>query len=157
MYKAFPFYRQRCQYKTRWISLPLSPHFLGIYLVNYQHRPPILFPRETCAVLMSKGSDVTARDIQQSTPLHLAVEVGSLETVRLLLTPMLPNTLEVKDKDQNTPLHVAGMHNRVEILKFLMDQGADVAARNSKNMTCLDEAIEWNSVEVAETLVRHKR
>lgn len=112
---------------------------------------------ETCAVLMSKGSDVTARDNQQSTPLHLAVEVGSLETVRLLLTPMLPNTLEVKDKDQNTPLHVAGMHNRVEILKFLMDQGADVAARNSKNMTCLDEAIEWNSVEVAETLVRHKR
>lgn len=106
---------------------------------------------------MSKGSDVTALDNQQCTPLHLAVKVGSLETVRLLLSPMLPNTLEVKDKDQNTPLHVAGMHNRVEILNFLLDQGADVTARNSRNMTCLDEAIEWNAFEVAETLVRHKR
>ena len=106
---------------------------------------------------MSKGSDITALSNYQYTPLHLAVKAGSLETVRLLLSPMLPNTLEIKDQDQNTPLHIAGMHNRVEILKFLLDQGADVKARNNKNMTCLDEAIEWNSVEVAETLVGHKR
>ena len=93
----------------------------------------------------------------QRTPLHLAVQAGSLETVRLLLSPMLPNTLEVKDADGNTPLHTACSLNRLEILRFFLDQGADVTALNNESMTCLDVAIEWDSVEVAKTLVKHKR
>jgi len=70
---------------------------------------------------------------------------------------MLPNTLEVKDADGNTPLHIACSLNRLEILRFFLDQGADVTALNNESMTCLDVAIEWNSVEVAKTLVKHKR
>lgn len=106
---------------------------------------------------MGKGSDVSSLNTHQRTPLHLAVQAGSLETVRLLLSPMLPSTLEIKDVEGNTPLHIACMHNRLEILRFFLDQGADVTARNSENMTCLDVAIEWDSVEVAKTLVKHKR
>ncbi|KAJ7385791.1 Transient receptor putative cation channel sub A member 1 [Desmophyllum pertusum] len=112
---------------------------------------------ETCKLLVSKGSDVTSLCNHQRTPLHLAVKAGSLETARCLLSPMLPSTLEIKDADQNTPLHIACMHNRLEILKFFLDKGADVQARNSMNMTCLDVAIEWDSDEVAKTLVRHER
>lgn len=93
----------------------------------------------------------------QRTPLHLAVQAGSLETVRLLLSPMLPNTLEIKDADGNTPLHIACWLNRLEILRFFLDQGADVTALNNENKTCLDVAIEWDSVEVVKTLVKHER
>ena len=70
---------------------------------------------------------------------------------------MLPNTLEIKDVEQNTPLHIACMYNRLDVLKLLLDKGADVAARNKDDMTCLDVAIEWNSIEVAKTLVKHER
>ncbi|KAL9969342.1 hypothetical protein ACROYT_G021546 [Oculina patagonica] len=112
---------------------------------------------ETCRLLMNKGSDVTSLNNRQRPPLHLAVQAGSLETVRLLLGPMLPSTLEVKDAEGNTPLHVACMYNRLEILRFFLDQGADVTARNNENMTCLDVAIDWGSVDVAKTLVKHKR
>lgn len=106
---------------------------------------------------MGKGSDVASLNSRQRTPLHLAVQAGSLETVRLLLRPMLPNTLEIKDADGNTPLHFACWLNRLEILRFFLDQGANVTSVNSENMTCLDVAIEWDSVEVAKTLVKHKR
>ena len=91
------------------------------------------------------------------TALHLAVKAGSLSTVKILLDSLLPNTLEHKDSSQNTPLHVACMHNRRDVLKFLLDKGADVTARNIRNMTCLDVAIEWEAGEVAKTLLRHER
>ena len=107
--------------------------------------------------MLGKGGDVASQDNHQSTPLHLAVKAGALEIVRLLLNPMLPNTLEIKDADQNTPLHIACMHNRLDVLKLLLDKGADVSARNKDCMNCLDEAIEWDAVQVAKTLVKHKR
>ena len=113
--------------------------------------------RETCSLLIFNGGDVAAHDENVRTALHLAVKAGSLETVKILLNPMLPSTLEEKDADQNTALHIACMHNRLDVLKFLVDKGADVTTRNKVNMTCLDVAIEWGASEVAETLVRHKR
>ncbi|KAL9969339.1 hypothetical protein ACROYT_G021543 [Oculina patagonica] len=112
---------------------------------------------KTCELLISKGSDVTASDGNGCTALHLAVKAGSFKTVEVLLGRLLPSTLEQKDYQSNTPLHVACMHNRRDILKFLLDKGADVTARNDRNMTCLDVAIEWEAGEVAKTLVRHQR
>ena len=112
---------------------------------------------EAFDLLLAKGGDVGCQDHQQSTPLHLAVQAGALEIVRRLLNPMLPNTLEIKDADQNTPLLIACMHNRLDILKLLLDKGADVSALNKDCMSCLDVAIEWDSIQVARTLVKHER
>ena len=100
---------------------------------------------------------MTATDGYGSTALHLAVKVGSLKTVKVLLGSLLPCTLQQKDYRKDTPLHVACMHNRRDVLKFLLDRGADVTARNDRNMTCLDVAIEWEAGEVAKTLIRHQR
>ena len=100
---------------------------------------------------------MTSTDIYSRTPLHLAVKVGSLETVKILLHYLLSSTLEQKDADGNTPLHVACMYNRLDILKFLLDKGADVTAINRRNMTCLEVAIEWEAKDVAMTLIRHER
>ena len=91
------------------------------------------------------------------TPLHLAVTVGSLETVVVLMNPFLPSTLEEKDSDGNTPLHLACRYNRLDVLQFLLDRGADVTVRNERNMTCVDVAIEWEAEQVAKTLVKHER
>ena len=100
---------------------------------------------------------MTSTDVHGCTALHMAVKVGSLKTVKILLNCLLPSTLEKKDSRKNTPLHVACMHNRRDILKYFLDKGADVTARNDRNMTCLDVAIEWEAGEVAKTLMKHQR
>ena len=100
---------------------------------------------------------MTSVDANGCTALHLAAKAGSLKTVKVLLGCLLPSTLERKDTRDNTPLHVACKHNRLDVLKFLLDKGADVTARNNRNMTCLDVAIEWEAGEVAKTLIRHER
>ena len=100
---------------------------------------------------------MTFGDGNGCTALHLAVKAGSLNTVKILLDCLLPITLEHKDSSESTPLHVACMFNRRDVLKFLLDRGADVTARNIRNMTCLDVAIEWEAGEVAKTLLRHER
>lgn len=100
---------------------------------------------------------MTYVDAKGCTPLHLAVKAGSLKTVEILLGSLLPSTLEQKDTSDNTPLQVACRHNRIDILKFLLDKGADVTTRNNTNKTCLDAAIEWEASEVAKTLIRHER
>ena len=91
------------------------------------------------------------------TPLHWAVKAGSLKTVNVLTNCLLPSTLEEKDHEGNTPLHLACKYNRLDVLQFLLDRGADVTVRNQGNMTCLDVAIEWEAEEVAKTLVKHQR
>lgn len=65
--------------------------------------------------------------------------------------------MDEKDNDQNTPLHIACRYNRVDVVRFLLDKGADVTARNTRNMTCLDIAIEWEYEDVAKALARHPR
>ena len=91
------------------------------------------------------------------TPLHLAVKAGSLKTVNVLTNCFLPSTLEEKNHEGNTPLHLACKYNRLDVLQFLLDRGADVTVRNQGDMTCLDVAIEWEAEEVAKTLVKHQR
>ena len=113
--------------------------------------------RRTCDFLISKGADVTAKDKDNRTPLHLAVKAGSLKTVNVLTNCLLPSTLEEKDHEGNTPLHLACKYNRLDVLQFLLDRGADVTVRNQGDMTCLDVAIEWEAEEVAKTLVKHQR
>ena len=95
--------------------------------------------------------------MHKRTALHLATKAGSLKTVQALLSCLLTSTLEERDDCENTPLHVACRHNRLDVLQFLLDKGADVTARNDRNMTCLDVAIEWEAAEVAKTLVKHPR
>ena len=124
------------------------PHFVYLFFLNF---------RRTCDFLISKGADVTARDKDNMTPLHLAVKAGSLKTVNVLTNCLLPSTLEEKDHEGNTPLHLACKYNRLDVLQFLLDRGADVTVRNQGNMTCLDVAIEWEAEEVAKTLVKHQR
>ena len=107
--------------------------------------------------MILKGAEVTSSDIHGHTALHLAVKAGSLKTVKIVLNYLLLSTLEEKDEDGNTPLHIACRYNRLDILHFFLDQGADVTALNNRKMTCLDAAIEWEAKDVAMTLMKHER
>ena len=125
----------------------------SVWCTNYS----FCYHRKTCELLIAKGADVTTKERTNSTALHLAAKAGSLRTARALQNCLLPSTIDERDKDKNTPLHIASRYNRVDLVRFLLDKGADVTARNVRNMTCLDIAIEWEYEEIAKTLVRHPR
>ena len=49
---------------------------------------------------------------------------------------------------RDTPLHIAArLYNYTEIVRLLLDNGADINLKNNKNKTPLDEAHKGSEVE----------
>jgi serine/threonine-protein phosphatase 6 regulatory ankyrin repeat subunit B len=63
-------------------------------------------------------------------PLHYASWKGDLDRVKTILNKN-PELLNSKDYSQSTPLLVATVVGKVAIVKFLLDQGADVTLSNN--------------------------
>jgi len=60
-----------------------------------------------------------------------------------------------QDTDGWTPLHTAARDGRLDILKLLLESGADVDARNGQNQTALDVALVSGNRQVARYLASH--
>ena len=72
----------------------------------------------------------TAYALGKVSPFCMAIVKGEFETVKKLVDM----GADVNEKSNGlTPLMYAAKFNRVDILKFLIDKGADLKARNSKN------------------------
>jgi ankyrin repeat protein len=64
------------------------------------------------------------------------------------------NVMEV-DTEGKTPLHWAAGSGRAEVVKYLIDVGADANAKDSKGMTPLAEARFFGHKDIAELLAAH--
>lgn len=60
-----------------------------------------------------------------------AVASGNLPGVRELLA-MTPSLVNAKDGEGATPLHLAALNGNQELVRFLVEQGADVNARDER-------------------------
>lgn len=60
-----------------------------------------------------------------------AAKAGDLDAVQRLLTSC-PQTVNCRDLDgrHSTPLHFAAGYNRVSVVEYLLDRGADVHAKD---------------------------
>lgn len=60
-----------------------------------------------------------------------AAKAGNLELVQQLLTSF-PHIVNCRDLDgrHSTPLHFASGYNRVAVVEYLLEQGADVHAKD---------------------------
>lgn len=77
-------------------------------------------------LLLRRGCDPTARNIQGRTALHVAAEHGSIETIKLLLN--LPQVdLETYDTSGLSALHLAAAAGHEAVVALLLDRGADLA------------------------------
>ncbi|KAL0269313.1 UNVERIFIED_CONTAM: hypothetical protein PYX00_007096 [Menopon gallinae] len=85
-----------------------------------------------------------------------AAKTGDLEAVQRLLTSC-PQKVNCRDLDgrHSTPLHFAAGFNRVSVVEYLLDHGADVHAKDKGGLVPLHNACSYGHYEVTELLVKH--
>ncbi|XP_064089251.1 poly [ADP-ribose] polymerase tankyrase-like [Macrobrachium nipponense] len=85
-----------------------------------------------------------------------ASKSGDIECVRRVLVSQ-PHLVNVRDLDgrHSTPLHFAAGYNRVPIVEYLLQHGADVHAKDKGGLVPLHNACSYGHYEVTELLVRH--
>ncbi|WP_254612951.1 ankyrin repeat domain-containing protein [Brevibacillus sp. HB1.1] len=83
--------------------------------------------------------------------LYDAAEVGDLELVKKIVTKQ-PELLHEKDEYEFSVLHGAVMTDDVDLIAYLVAQGADVHGKNDEGITPLHIAL---YPEVAEALIAH--
>lgn len=99
----------------------------------------------------NNGADIHAEDMEGFTPLTRALSCPSPEMLQTLLTKQ---NIHSKDSSGNTPLHIAIMMDApYEYIKFIVDTGADVNARNKSGDSVLYLTVEKNKRKAGELLL----
>uniref|UniRef100_A0A8C1GGF7 Poly [ADP-ribose] polymerase n=1 Tax=Cyprinus carpio TaxID=7962 RepID=A0A8C1GGF7_CYPCA len=144
------------------------------------HRAAHLGHLQTCRMLLSAGCDPLITSLQGFSPSQLANEsiqeilqegacTGNSDTDRQLLEASKSGDVEVVKKlcslqnvncrdvegRQSTPLHFAAGYNRVAVVEYLLQHGADVHAKDKGGLVPLHNACSYGHYEVAELLVLH--
>ncbi|XP_070560828.1 ankyrin-1-like isoform X2 [Ptychodera flava] len=118
----------------------------SIHLNDTQSTPGRMgMPRQSIAgplglqeLFSGNWSLVDITDTQGRSPLHLAAEKGSIETVRVLLE----NGADVNrlTKQKRGPLHFAAARGHTEVVKLLLDEGSEINQRDRYLLTARDVA-----------------
>ena len=104
--------------------------------------------------LLAAGASVNQGDKNYGgvTPLFLAVERGSIEMVKLLLS--YGADVNAADESKRTPLMSLDSDATPELLELLIEAGADVNARDNSGMTVLLNTVESIDASVLDTLIK---
>ncbi|XP_046383816.1 ankyrin-3-like [Ischnura elegans] len=134
-----------------------------INALNYDRKSPIIFLLERACFhaadyLIKHGADVNNESvsdcIDDNSPIHLAVQKGSMEMVKLLLSKGAEINALGKGK---TPLHIATHNGYPPMVKLLLDHSADVnsvcKSKRNKDYTALLFAVENGNDEVVTFLI----
>jgi len=95
--------------------------------------------------------DITTRDPEGRTPLHLAAWYGYTTTVRRML--LQHAEVDARDEKERTPAHWSAFKGYLEVIKLLVENGADVNARDAGGRTVLQMAL-IGKQEAVEAFIR---
>ncbi|MBR1404292.1 MAG: ankyrin repeat domain-containing protein [Treponema sp.] len=97
------------------------------------------------------GADIYAEDMEGNSPLSKALD---METTEMLSTLVTPNNITSKDSSGNTALHMAiNKDAPIEHIKYLVDAGADVNARNKNGDSVLFITVQKNRRDAGDLLL----
>ena len=103
-----------------------------------------------CALLLS------CLDTLWASAIHDAAERGDLAGIKVLLRYDADLVNEVDEEDY-TPLHVAVIDDRVPVVLYLLERGADTSLVNADGFTPLQHAAFFQKKASAYTIIRHTR
>ncbi|KAK7074366.1 hypothetical protein SK128_009451 [Halocaridina rubra] len=118
---------------------------------------------ETLKILLEADADITAKDEDGYTPLHVAVANGNEDIVKELIKFMKSrnrntrDVFNVKNNMRKTPLHFAARTGNLDILKVLLDAGVDVIAKDKDGYTALHVAIASEKDKVIQELLNFEK
>ncbi len=100
-------------------------------------------------LLIEKNADIFATNVQNSSPLRIALTHGG-DLQEWLITS---KTLNTTDGSGNTPLHYAAEWNLNSAVTFLIQKGAKVTAENANGESALFSAVKSNNPQTIKILV----
>lgn len=104
--------------------------------------------------LLAKNANPNAQNTNKDTALSLAILTKHIA----IATKLIPVTdLKLADKNGNTPLHQAAYLGLDEIVKLLIEKGADLNATNNAGKTALQLAEKRNKTSTVEILTQAMR
>lgn len=102
-------------------------------------------------MLLKHGAKVDARNAEGATALHDAALAGQRAVAAALLDAGAP--IDARDSEsQATPLHRAASWGRVDVVKLLLERGADARLTDKSGHTALDLAVANGQNEAAALL-----
>ncbi|KAJ6031137.1 Mg2+ transporter protein CorA-like/Zinc transport protein ZntB [Penicillium herquei] len=112
-------------------------------------------------LLIKRGANPDAQDKFQNTALHLAASEGSLETVRLFVGKEESDQHNFRESVNNlgeTPLLVAIQVGEEEVVNFLLENGANLEAKDVNGNSALHFAVSYpkTAINLLETLFAQK-
>jgi len=106
----------------------------------------------TVQCLLSHGADPNIADDTGITPLLKASNLGRVDLVMCLVNTGKAS-LDMKNKEGNTALNEAANKGHLEVVKFLLDNGADVDLRNATGKTPLHRAVASSKLAIVRILL----
>ncbi|KAK2764529.1 Transient receptor putative cation channel sub A member 1 [Arachnomyces sp. PD_36] len=104
---------------------------------------------DTVKPLLEAGAGVSDRNSRKETPLHIAVSRGNAKLVKLLINSGAD--IEAQGDNWNTPIHNVRRRGS-DVLKILLEAGANVHAQTSEGRTAMMTAEELGDKEMIQLL-----
>ena len=121
---------------------------------NALHTASTMGEKEVVKLLLDSGANANAKTSSFPQPLHQAAKYGHLEIIQLLLDGGA--YINARDYRDDTPLMQAcSQRPDLNVVKFLLERGADLTATDDAQLTALDMAVRYDYTEVIQLLVKH--
>lgn len=115
-----------------------------------------LNPRsEMIDYLHKKGIALDAQNYAGWSPLHVTARHGNVKGTQYLLK-MRPDLIDARCARGGTPLIFAASQQMVDVVRILLDAGADVHAETVLGATALDYAVDLNNQSIIDLIEQHK-
>lgn len=124
----------------------------GYRSVTVLHYAVFINDQERVKLLIEKGADVNAKDIDSTTLLMAATDNNNMEITKLLVEQGAD--VNAKDRDGDIAIFYAALNGNMEMVQYLIENGADITITNTKwNRNIIHYAARSGNLELVQYLV----